>query len=302
MQQSDTIIKSISNTVSITTTSVKEPDASLFFIKNIMNNGALVNFTTSIDNTADLKGHSLMVSDENTIFSEVEFKQLDKNSSIVEFNYAIDGYPKFYKVEAVNTCNKKVLESEVVKSLDLTINSNETEANLSWSKSFIESTESYSIYVSIDGGNQDEIENSFYENSYTYEFNSSGSETSEIFCFRIMATNTELNTSLSNEQCATRIPKVEFPNAFTPNGDGLNDTFGPFSNYIKNAVVVEFKLIIYDKYGGSVFETDNSNDLWSGRANGGKPVTEGGYIYYLWFKTSQHKVYEQSGSINVVFP
>ena len=58
---------------------------------------------------------------------------------------------------------------------------------------------------------------------------------------------------------------AQLPSAFTPNGDGRNDTYG-----ISNSVVLEDKLItfeIFDKWGGRMFSTTNPNEKWDGRFN-----------------------------------
>lgn len=57
---------------------------------------------------------------------------------------------------------------------------------------------------------------------------------------------------------------IFFPNAFTPNNDGLNDTFkpkywGPLSDY---------HLKIYDRYGSIIFETSLPNIGWNGKLKG----------------------------------
>src|SRR5690606_37863556 len=58
-------------------------------------------------------------------------------------------------------------------------------------------------------------------------------------------------------------PKL-IPNAFTPNGDGLNDVF-----QIQN---LDFEKIlafrIYNRYGQLVFETNNVKEGWDGTING----------------------------------
>lgn len=50
---------------------------------------------------------------------------------------------------------------------------------------------------------------------------------------------------------------IAAPNAFTPNGDGLNDRFAIFSKNIKT-----FKLLIYDVKGNIVFQTEAISNQW----------------------------------------
>jgi gliding motility-associated-like protein len=66
---------------------------------------------------------------------------------------------------------------------------------------------------------------------------------------------------------------VEFPNVFTPNGDGLNDFFTFKGNYI-----TEGTLLIYNRWGELIFQTDDMNTGWDGHALG-REAMMGTYIY-----------------------
>jgi gliding motility-associated-like protein len=59
--------------------------------------------------------------------------------------------------------------------------------------------------------------------------------------------------------------QVALPNAFTPNGDGLNDTFG-----ISNPFAVEELLAfeIYDRWGNRMFATNDPFQRWDGTYKG----------------------------------
>jgi gliding motility-associated-like protein len=54
------------------------------------------------------------------------------------------------------------------------------------------------------------------------------------------------------------------PNAFTPNGDGLNDLFLPI--IIKN--LSEYHMVIFNRWGIEVFESNNLSEGWNGSDNG----------------------------------
>ena len=56
--------------------------------------------------------------------------------------------------------------------------------------------------------------------------------------------------------------KVYVPNAFSPNRDGINDSFEIYGNDIE-----AIQLYIYDRWGGLLYET-NELSGWNGRANG----------------------------------
>ena len=67
------------------------------------------------------------------------------------------------------------------------------------------------------------------------------------------------------------------PNAFTPNGDGLNDLWNVKGIGID---VDHFELFIFDRWGNLIFYTDNLNKGWDGRANHGKDIAQ--QDVYVW--------------------
>jgi len=57
--------------------------------------------------------------------------------------------------------------------------------------------------------------------------------------------------------------KLFVPNSFTPNGDGVNDTFQP-----KGRGIAKYTLTIYDRWGKQVFRTNNFETGWNGEVYG----------------------------------
>ena len=70
--------------------------------------------------------------------------------------------------------------------------------------------------------------------------------------------------------------RLFIPNAFTPNGDGLNDVFE-----IKGTPVADFNLYIFDRWGGQIFSTHNYEEKWDGNNTAGDPVPAGTYVYQI---------------------
>ena len=71
----------------------------------------------------------------------------------------------------------------------------------------------------------------------------------------------------------TIVPDIYIPNSFTPNGDGLNDVFNIKTVYEFS----EFKLVIYNRWGELLFDSDDVNKGWDGTYKG-KPVPLGVYV------------------------
>jgi gliding motility-associated-like protein len=66
-------------------------------------------------------------------------------------------------------------------------------------------------------------------------------------------------------------------NVFTPNGDGINDVFG-----FPNALPEGYNVEVYNRWGNSLFQSNNPAQLWDGTFNGS--ATEEG-VYYWRLRT-----------------
>jgi gliding motility-associated-like protein len=67
------------------------------------------------------------------------------------------------------------------------------------------------------------------------------------------------------------------PNAFTPDGDGLNDLWGPV---VQNIDENDYRLTIFNRAGEIVFSTRDVNQKWNGGMNGGEYYVQNGI--YAW--------------------
>ena len=71
---------------------------------------------------------------------------------------------------------------------------------------------------------------------------------------------------------------IAVPNAFTPNGDGVNDYLYPLNAY--KAKNLEFR--VYNRYGQLVFETQDWTRRWDGTI-GGQPQDAGTFVWTLQY-------------------
>ena len=90
---------------------------------------------------------------------------------------------------------------------------------------------------------------------------------------------------------------VWFPNAFTPNEDGINDLFGP----LISSTFVEYDFVIFNRWGGRVFATKDPTEWWDGKING-KYASVGVYYFTLFYTCESAPELEQMkhGSITLV--
>ena len=92
--------------------------------------------------------------------------------------------------------------------------------------------------------------------------------------------------SISNTFCITSTENynpIPVPNAFTPNDDGLNDEFKPLFS-----IVNEYKMLIFNKYGEKIFESDDINRGWNGIYKG--KIVQESYVYKISFIKDGNKV------------
>lgn len=85
------------------------------------------------------------------------------------------------------------------------------------------------------------------------------------------------------------------PNAFTPNSDGINDTFSP--SYIGE--VSEYSLLIFDRTGRQVFGTNSLRQQWDGQIRG-KSLQIGVYIFGMTYLDEEGQKQVRSGSITLL--
>ena len=87
----------------------------------------------------------------------------------------------------------------------------------------------------------------------------------------------------------------EFPNAFSPNDDGINDFFS-FEN---SHALEEFDVTIFNRWGKPLISWDSPSFKWFGKSKNGVKVTEGVYFYYLKAIGRNGKLYEKKGVLTM---
>ena len=95
-------------------------------------------------------------------------------------------------------------------------------------------------------------------------------------------------------QVAVSIAEIDecyAPNAFTPNADGSNDLFIiPCINHLGEKA----SLVVFNRWGNPVYETDNYTNDWDG-THRNNPLPNGTYFYVLQINGKR----PQKGSIEI---
>lgn len=98
--------------------------------------------------------------------------------------------------------------------------------------------------------------------------------------------------TVSDESC-----QLYWPNVFSPNGDGINDSFKPEIPF--NCSLLAYQLRIFDRWGGEVFVTTNPADGWTGLARG-KPFNSGTFIYQATYVLANGESINKSGPLTLI--
>jgi gliding motility-associated-like protein len=86
------------------------------------------------------------------------------------------------------------------------------------------------------------------------------------------------------------------PNAFTPNGDGVNDTYGPYIPAAMQGIYTVTAMRIYDRWGNMVY---NGTANWDGTFNNVLQPAET-YIYYITINGPNQSDPNQNVDFNLV--
>ena len=76
------------------------------------------------------------------------------------------------------------------------------------------------------------------------------------------------------------------PNAFTPNNDGMNDSFKILGLPVEN--ITRFQIQIFDRWGQVIFESNNIDEGWDGTFKG-KPCPPEVYNWMIYYETNSRK-------------
>ena len=91
------------------------------------------------------------------------------------------------------------------------------------------------------------------------------------------------------------IRAVYFPNAFTPNKDGINEVFkADVFGTLKN-----FHLVVYDHFGQKLFETNDRTKGWDGQYKG-KDMDSGTFVWYSEYQLDNEAIQNRKGIVTLI--
>ncbi len=214
------------------------------------------------------------------------------------------GAINYYRLSAINSCNKPITVSNLASNIVLTIESINNNLVLRWNhyEKWNGETGMYSLFVNTGTGYNKVTEIVSSDSSILIDYkNLMYDITTGEVCFKLGAEEV-LNpygisgSTLSGEACTESVETITVPDVFTPNSDMINDLFRPVLSFTP----ADYIFVISDRQGKTLFETRNHLDSWDGTYKG-DPLSQGIYLWSLRVLTPSGKSISRTGTIAIYF-
>ena len=132
-----------------------------------------------------------------------------------------------------------------------------------------------------------------FDEETVYTFDRSGR-----FYVRLQVTDIDADVTDVSDAFVIQIAEssLKIPNAFSPNGDGINDVF-----QVSYKSLVKFEATIFNRWGQKLYHwgMNNIDEGWDGTAHG-RQVPEGVYFIVVKAEGADGVKYNHKGDINIL--
>jgi gliding motility-associated-like protein len=214
-----------------------------------------------------------------------EISVLENSNRFTDQNVNTQQQSYCYRVSYENACGNRSDPSEAVCTVWL-----RREAGLlRWTSElpYLDALGDYSVIRITDSGSAAEA---FVGQNTSYSPRDDDPDEQE-FRYQIVSSSRIGFQSRSNILVYRRESKLFLPDAFSPNGDNINDVFKVYG-----AFVDRFEMIIYSRWGEVLFRSTDVNTGWDGTVNGQK-APEGSYVYKIEIEDTSGVPFRKSGTV-----
>ncbi|MBI1183553.1 T9SS type B sorting domain-containing protein [bacterium] len=218
---------------------------------------------------------------------------IDSKAEVQDFYYT-------YKVQVHDKCGNVGGKSNMGRSILLNVDQVDDKVVLHWNRYYmwLNGVDHYQVEIKKPDARKFEIlgntTDSFFSdiNAFTdYE---------KAYTYRVKAVEKGMapDTSYSNERVVIPLPSIFAPNAFSPNGDGINDSFAitGWALIDDPENIKAFNMMIFNRWGEKIFESQNINNGWNGTFKG-VACELGQYIWLAKVTALNGKIYFLKGGV-----
>lgn len=268
------------------------------------NDDSTVSLAFTIDPASELHDFRIERSTDSLSGHEIIYEG-SHNEERIEY---IDNDPpegiNYYRMSALNSCNEPVIYSNYSSTVNLDISVENNLIHLQWTTyyNWLGGVLTYSIQRNNRGFFEEIATLGSNDTSYTDNIRAFLYETDqEDLCYRIIAeegSNPYINnaSSTSVTRCMEQPVNVFVPNAFTPDNNTLNEIFKPVISFTP----LDYKMVIKNRSGKTLFETNDHLHGWDGRHNS-EMMPQDVYIWFLKLETPGGKTISKTGTVTIIF-
>ena len=140
-----------------------------------------------------------------------------------------------------------------------------------------------------------------YEENTSYTFTTAGSHKIELYAIFVQGTDT---IAYTQEYWSEATPitieisesSLNMPNAFSPNGDNINDIYKAKDGYKS---IVEFHAYIFNRSGQKIYEWTNPSEGWNGTHHG-IAAKDGVYFCLVKAKGADGRIFNIKTDVNLL--
>lgn len=250
-------------------------------------NGVTVGWMPPIGQGADM----FFIQREDALIDSVGPSSLGYVDSEADPNTGPVCYQMYYR----DICGNESLQTDSLCTIFLShAGTTSTSVELKWTPYIGEPvTQGYIVEVLDDDGQR--IDFSDVGNAFTFNYDL-GVDPPSRLQFRVSTALDSNRVSYSNIALVRLQSTLGIPNAFTPDGDGLNDTFIFKGNFIASS-----HMSIYNRWGELVYNQEDAHlgEGWNGTF-GNAPAMEGVYTYFIQTTNTEGEVIERRGRVILV--
>lgn len=235
--------------------------------------------------------------DPTMVISEIPLTR----TNYTDFNVKVDRNSYRYKVIEEDHCGLQTQTGLPGKSILLHGDFDGVSTTLNWSRyeEWERGVEKY--LVQFRGNNGFETLAEVNPGTFSYIDADFHSEVQGEYCYRVIAVSNGpvIDSSYSNTTCTVGESQVHVPNAFTPDGDGINETFRPITQFARNyddGTYRDYQFAIYNRWGEKVFESNNMEEGWDGTYMG-RRAPGGVYMYTVTVVGIDSKIHKVDGQV-----
>jgi gliding motility-associated-like protein len=210
----------------------------------------------------------------------------------------------YYKVQTEDACGH-IVTSNLGQSIFLEVEAlDDFENQITWTEGTLEygTVQDYWLYKYVGNSAQRIATVPATDFSYTDVLDVTNENDAEN-CYFVIANvvldfpngQSVFTQSQSNQGCAVQGSNIQIPNAVSPGGE--NRFFRPIIVFSRS--IHSYSMLIFDRYGQQIFESNDLYDAWDGTKNG-QALKMGLYVYLIRFQAPDGTWIERRGSVMLV--